>query len=161
MENNNYVDVNLKTGLSKQEVEKRVLEGLTNKTKKGSSKTYGKIIFSNIFTFFNLVIAVIAGLLFYVGAYKDTFFLIIVILNITIGIIQEIKAKKTIDKLSLLSVSVATVLRDGKLAEISIDEIVLDDIVSLKAGNEISADAIVKEGFIEVDESLLTGESDV
>lgn len=158
---NNLIDVNLKTGLTNEEVNKRTLEGLTNKTKKGSSKTYGRIIFSNIFTFFNLVIATIAGLLFYVNSFQDTFFLIIVVLNITIGIIQEIKAKKTIDKLSLLSAPVGIVLREGELVEIPINEIVLDDILSLKVGNEISADAIVREGFVEVDESLLTGESDV
>lgn len=157
----NLTKVNLKTGLTTEEVQERVSKGLTNRTKKGSSKTYGRIIFTNIFTFFNLLILFIAGLLISVGAYKDIFFLVIVFLNTVIGIFQEIKAKKTIDKLSLLSAPVGTVLRDEKIIEIPINEIVLDDLLNLKAGKQISADAIVKEGFIEVDESLLTGESDV
>lgn len=157
----NLTKVNLKTGLTTEEVQERVSKGLTNRTKKGSSKTYGRIIFTNIFTFFNLLILFIAGLLISVGAYKDIFFLVIVFLNTIIGIAQEIKAKKTIDKLSLLSAPVGSVLRDEKTIEIPISEIVLDDLLNLKAGKQISADAIVKEGFIEVDESLLTGEADV
>lgn len=158
---NSLINIDLSVGLTIEQVNERKEKGLVNKTKKGSSKTYTRIISSNIFTFFNFVIGVIAGMLIAVQAYKDLFFVVIVLLNIIIGIIQEIKAKKTIDKLSLLSAPVGRVLRDGEIVEIPIDEIVLDDIMSLKAGNEISADAILKEGFIEVDESLLTGESDV
>ncbi len=155
------LDVDLKIGLTSDQVDERVELKLTNKTKSGSSKTYSRIIFTNIFTFFNMLIVIIAALLIYVGAYKDIFFLVIVVTNTLIGIIQEIKAKITIDKLSLLSAPVGTVLRDGKIIEIPISDIVLDDILTLKSGKQISADAVIKEGFLEVDESLLTGESEV
>ena len=153
--------VDIKTGLTTKEVEKRVELGLTNKTPKGSTKTIKRIIFTNIFTFFNLLNAGIATLLIYVGAYKDIFFLVIITLNTLIGIIQEIKAKQIIDKLSLLSAPSVQVLRDSEIFEIAVGNVVLNDILILKNGKQITADAIVREGYIEVDESLLTGESNL
>lgn len=147
-------------GLSSDEVQKRVSQGLTNETNTGSTKTIKRIVFSNIFTFFNLLNIFVAALLIYVGAYKDIFFMVIVTANTAIGIIQEIKAKKTIDKLSLLSAPVGHVLRDAQEREISVHDIVLNDLLILKSGNQISADCVIREGSIEVDESLLTGESD-
>lgn len=151
--------INVDVGLTKEEVAKRIELGQTNETPKGSTKTIGGIIFSNIFTFFNMLIFGIVFFLLYVEAYKDILFSGIVILNIFIGIFQEIKAKKTIDKLSLLTAPVAQVLRDGEIIEIAIKEVVLNDLLSLTSGNQISADAIVRKGLVEVDESLLTGES--
>ena len=102
----------------------------------------------------------IASMLIYVGAYKDIFFIVIVTANTVIGIVQEIKAKRTIDKLSLLQAPVGIVFRDSREFEIDISEIVLNDILILKPGRQISADCIITEGIVEVDESLLTGESD-
>ncbi len=151
--------VDLTKGLTTKEINKRIELGLTNKTSKGSTKTIKRIVFTNIFTFFNLINITIASLLIYVKAYKDIFFMVIITLNTLIGIIQEIKAKQTIDKLSLLSAPTANVLRNGELTEIPVSDVVLNDILQLKTGKQISADAIVREGYIEVDESLLTGES--
>lgn len=147
-------------GLSSSEVQKRVSQGLTNETNTGSTKTIRRIVFSNIFTFFNMLNIFIAALLIYVGAYKDIFFMVIVTANTAIGIIQEVKAKKTIDKLSLLSAPIGHVLRDGQEREIPVQDIVINDLLILKTGKQISADCVITEGSIEVDESLLTGESD-
>ena len=152
--------VDPKTGLSNQAVLERQALGLTNVTNTGSTKTIRRIVFSNIVTFFNLINVFIASMLIYVGAYKDIFFMVIVIANTVIGIIQEIKAKKTIDRLSLLQAPIGVVFREGAEVEIDIADIVLNDILILKPGRQISADCIVTEGSIEVDESLVTGESD-
>lgn len=152
--------VNLETGLTKEEVANRRQLGLTNVTNQGSTKTIKRIVFSNIVTFFNLINIFIASMLIYVGAYKDIFFMGVVIANTIIGIIQEIKAKKTIDRLSLLQAPIGIVFRDGLEQEIDVQDIVLNDVLILKPGRQISADCIVLEGSIEVDESLVTGESD-
>jgi cation-transporting ATPase E len=152
--------VNKETGLTYEQVLERKELGLTNYTKQGSTKTIRRIIFSNIFTFFNMLNIFIASMLIYVGAYKDIFFIVIVTANTVIGIVQEIKAKRTIDKLSLLQAPVGIVFRDSREFEIDISEIVLNDILILKPGRQISADCIITEGIVEVDESLLTGESD-
>ncbi|MFA5720581.1 MAG: 23S rRNA (guanosine(2251)-2'-O)-methyltransferase RlmB, partial [Acholeplasmataceae bacterium] len=152
--------VNLETGLTKEEVANRRQLGLTNVTNQGSTKTIKRIVFSNIVTFFNLINIFISSMLIYVGAYKDIFFMGVVIANTIIGIIQEIKAKKTIDRLSLLQAPVGIVFRDGLEQEIDVQDIVLNDVLILKPGRQISADCIVLEGSIEVDESLVTGESD-
>lgn len=150
----------LNKGLIDEQVELRKEEGLVNNIKKGSKKTIFGIIFTNIFTVFNLITFAVAAWLISVEAYKDLFFMVIVTTNIIIGIIQEIRAKIMIDKLSLISAPIARVIRNGEEIEIAVNELVLDDIVILTAGNQISADSIIKEGLIEVDESLLTGESD-
>ncbi len=148
------------SGLTYQQVETRILAGLSNKVSSGSTKTISSIFISNIMTFFNLLNVGIASWLITVGAYKDLFFIVIVSLNVGIGIFQEIKAKKTIDKLSLLSAPTGLVLRDGEEQEIMIADLVIDDLMKLTTGKQISADSVVREGQIEVNESLLTGESD-
>ncbi len=150
----------LEKGLTSEQVSTRVEQGLANVTKTGSKKTIPKIIFQNIFTVFNFVTFIIATWLISVGAYKDLFFMVIVTANIIIGIIQEIRAKLMIDKLSLISAPTTKVIRDGKTIEISVKDIVLDDIILLTPGKQISVDASVKDGVVEVNESLLTGESD-
>lgn len=155
----NLINVNLEVGLTLEEVLKRTEEGQINKLSRGSSKTIFSIVFFNIFTFFNIIISVLVFLLISVKAYMDIFFVGVIILNTLIGIMQEIRAKKTIDKLSLLTSPIAKVKRDGQIKEIDINEIVLNDILVLNTGSQISADAVVKEGHVEVDESLLTGES--
>lgn len=149
-------------GLSLDEVESRIMAGAVNNSNVGSSKTIISILFTNIFTFFNLLTIGIAVWLVTASAPVRQFeFLVVVILNLIIGIIQEVKAKKTIDNLSLLSAPTAIVVRDGIEVEISINTIVIDEIFRLNGGKQITADAVVRSGTLEVDESLLTGESDI
>ena len=147
-------------GLPTEIVEKRRLDELVNVTKKGSTKSKKAIVISNIFTFFNILTFAIAGWLISVKAFTDLVFLVIVTANLVIGIYQEIRAKKTIDRLSLLSAPTATVVREGEKIEIGVSEVVLDDIIVLKNGDQICADSILVDGSVEVNESLLTGESD-
>ena len=156
----NRYEADPNVGLSSDIVEKRKQEDLTNQTKTGSTKSIKKIIISNLITFFNILTFAIAGVLISVGAFTDLFFVVIVSANIIIGIIQEIKAKNIIDKLSLLQAPTAFVIRDGKRSEIAVSEVVLDDILVLEAGKQIPADSILLNGNVEVNESLLTGESD-
>ncbi|MFH0767588.1 MAG: HAD-IC family P-type ATPase, partial [Bacillota bacterium] len=119
------------------------------------------IVYSNIFTFFNFLNFGIAAWLISVGAsISNLFFMGVITANITIGIIQEVRAKKTIDKLSLLSAPTAIVIRDSDEFEIAVHDVVIDDILFLSSGKQIPADSVVRQGSIEVDESLLTGESD-
>lgn len=147
-------------GLTQAQVEERILEGLINSNNKQGTKSIPKILFSNIFTFFNILMFIIAGFLISVHAFTDLVFLLIVSINIILGIIQEIRAKNMIDNLRLLSAPSAYVIRDGAKREIGIDEVVLDDIVLFETGNQICSDCILIEGNVEVNESLLTGESD-
>lgn len=150
----------LKKGLSDEQVKTRIEEGLVNDIGRGSTKTIPQIIISNIFTVFNMITFSVAIWLISIGAIEDLFFMVIVSTNIIVGIVQEIRAKRTIDKLSLLSAPTALVIRNGKQEEIPVNEIVLDDLLVLNAGKQICADCILKEGSVEVNESLLTGESD-
>lgn len=151
----------VKTGLTTEEVELRMMAGLANISDTGSSKSISTIITTNILTFFNFLNFGIAGWLISVGAeFKHLLFLGVITANITIGIIQEIRAKRTIDKLSLLSAPTAIVMRDKDEAEISVQDVVIDDILHLSSGKQIPADAVIREGMVEVNESLLTGESD-
>ena len=150
----------LKRGLTNEQVQTRIEEGLVNNIGRGSTKTIFQIILSNILTVFNLITFSVAIWLISVGAVKDLFFMVIVSANIILGIVQEIRAKLTIDKLSLISAPTAVVIRNGKQMEIPVNEIVLDDLLVLSAGKQVCADCILKEGGVEVNESLLTGESD-
>ena len=147
-------------GLTKEEVEKRVNEGKDNKPIKNPSKGYLEIIFSNVFTYFNLIFALLAAVLVLVKLYKALTFLPLIIFNLLIGIIQEIRAKKVLDKLNLINSPKCLVIRDNKEEEILIKDLVLDDLVVFKSGNQICADAYVLAGEALVNESLLTGESD-
>ena len=146
-------------GLSKQQVESRKKAGLVNKTKQNSGKSYFTIFFENICTFFNLIWAVVFIALVAVKAYTDLFFIVVILCNTTIAIVQEIKAKITVEKLSYLTAPKLTVVREGKEEKISVNKLCLDDIIKLSTGNQIPADCIIKEGNIEVNESMLTGES--
>ncbi len=148
-------------GLTTDEVELRLMAGLANINDTGSSKSIPNIVSSNIFTFFNFLNFGIAAWLISVGAsISNLFFMGVITANITIGIIQEVRAKKTIDKLSLLSAPTAIVIRDGDEFEIAVHDVVIDDILFLSSGKQIPADSVIRQGSIEVDESLLTGESD-
>ncbi len=151
----------IKVGLSNEDVESRIMAGLSNVMDSGSSKSVSSIVTANLFTFFNFLNFSIAVWLLSVGAeFANFFFLGAVSANIAIGIIQEIRAKKMIDKLSLLSAPTANVVRDSGDYEISVSNIVIDDILYLNSGKQIAADCVVREGTLEVNESLLTGESD-
>ena len=146
-------------GLSSDQVNKRITENLLNKTTTKNEKTYLKIFCTNIFTFFNLLLLALAIALFIFKRYTSTFFFFIAIANTAIGIIQEIRAKKTIDKLKLVTVQKTKVIRDKKTFSIPSDSLVLDDIYFLANGEQVPTDSLILDGQIEVNESLLTGES--
>ncbi len=147
-------------GLSSDQVSERMQYGYSNKPVEPPSKTERQIVFSNVFTFFNLIFVVLAACLVAVGSFKDMLFLLIAIANTLIGIIQQIRSKRTIDKLTLLASPQATVVRDGNLYTIATDQLVRDDVVIFSAGNQICADAVVMTGEVQVNEALITGESD-
>lgn len=147
-------------GLSKKEAENRRRQGLVNGNFSVRTKSVGQIIYSNVFTLFNFVNTFLAVCLILVHSYKNMLFMGVVFWNIFIGVFQEIRSKRVIDKLSLLSEPEVKVLRDGGFCNIKIEDIVLDDVFALKNGNQVCTDAVIIEGECEVNESLLTGESD-
>lgn len=147
-------------GLTSEEVQKRRERGEGGGDPEQITKTKGRIVRENLCTLFNLLNFIIAGLLFAVGAYSNMLFIAIIILNICIGIFQELKAKKLVDELSILNRPSVRVLRDGEEQNISLSEIVKGDVIVLASGNQICNDAVVMDGTLEVNESLLTGESD-
>lgn len=147
-------------GLTSAEVEQRVQQGYTNDTAVRAGKTVRQILFSNIFTYFNLIFLVIAVLLCMVGSFRNLTFLPVVIGNTLVGIFQEIRAKKTLDKMSLLNAPHATVIRDGRPQRVRSEALVRDDVVLFSAGAQICADARVLTGSVSVNEALLTGEED-
>lgn len=148
------------SGLSAEQVKRRFAQGENNYKVESSTLSVPEIVRSNVCTYFNLVFAVIAVLLAIVGAWSDMLFLPIIVANTCIGIIQEVHSKKVLDKLSILNAPHAVVIRDGKRQEIPADHLVLDDIVEFSAGSQIPADAKVVSGELQVNESLITGESD-
>lgn len=147
-------------GLSASQVKERITEGLTNVEVEPPSQTTKEIIHENVFTYFNLIFVVLAVLLCLVGSFRNLTFLPVIIINTLIGIFQEVRAKNVLAKLTMLNAPHAQVVRGGKVRQIASRELVLDDIVIFKAGNQICADAVVVDGEIQVNESLLTGESD-
>jgi len=147
-------------GLTTEEVEFRKQQGLVNVTEECITKTTGQIIFDNVFTLFNAFNTIIALCLAFVSAWLDMTFYAIIVLNALVGIVQEIRAKKLVENLTLISALKATVVRDSKEQEINVDEIVADDVVILDMGSQICADSKVLESEIEGNESLLTGESE-
>lgn len=153
-------DVQQNVGLTSEQVATRVENGLTNVDTSKAGKSIFGIIVSNVCTFFNLLYLVIAIVLLVYGQYKNMSFMVIVVANTAIAIVQEIRSKKTLDKLKLVNTPTVLVTRNGQQEEISIDQIVLDDVIEVALGNQISCDCIVLDGSIEVNESILTGESD-
>ncbi|MBQ4541861.1 MAG: HAD-IC family P-type ATPase, partial [Clostridia bacterium] len=158
------VKTDYQTGLTAEQVEERKEKGHTNATPNTNSKTVGSIICENVFTFFNILcfivfIALVVVNIMYKQKWSNVLFMLIILVNIVIGIVQEIRAKKTIEKLSLLTAPVVKVVRDRVEENIATEEVVIDDIVVLSTGKQIVADCIVVEGNIEVNESVLTGES--
>lgn len=146
-------------GLTQQQVESRESANLLNNSKIKTSKTYLSIFAKNIFTFFNLIWTIIAIALICVGSYSDLIFILIVVANTAIAIVQEIRAKIAVEKLSLVASPMVKTMREGKLFEIPSDKLVLDDVIILQSGNQIPADCEILSGKVEVNESLLTGES--
>ena len=147
-------------GLTSEEVRKRIEEGKINSSNTNNLKSNWEIIKDNVCTLFNLFNLIIAVALACVHAYSNMVFILIIIVNVLIGIIQEIHGKNLVKKLSILTTARTKVVRDGKEQEIEVNEIVLDDVVLLSQGDQIPSDAYILEGEIEVNESLLTGESD-
>ena len=148
------------TGLTNEQVKQRIEEGKINANENPNTRTYKQIVMENTLTFFNFLNLALLVLVLLVGSFKNSLFVCIIIINTVIGIIQEIRAKKTIDKLAILTESKAVVLREGKKWSISTEKLVLDDLIFLKTGDQVPADAKVLEGNLEVNESLLTGEAD-
>ena len=148
------------TGLTNEEVQERIAQGQVNNNENPNTRTYKQIILENTLTFFNFLNLVLLVLVLVVGSYKNSMFVGIIFINTVIGIIQEIRAKKTIDKLAILTESKTVVLREGKKWKISTEKLVVDDLIFLKAGEQVPADAKILEGSLEVNESLLTGEAD-
>lgn len=150
----------LENGLTESEVEKRKKDKLVNKVSKRTTKTYFEIFKTNVLTFFNIFLTIIAIFNIIAGnAQGIVAFITVMILNMIIGVIQDIRAKKLVEKLKLSTDPVVLVKRDKQIMKIPAQEVVLDDIFFLETGNQISVDAIIKEGSVEVDESVLTGEA--
>ena len=148
------------TGLTSAQAAEHKRDGWSNMSVDPPAQTTEEIIKENVFTYFNLIFLVLAILLIIVGSFRNLTFLPVIIFNTLIGIVQEIRSKRTLEKLNMLNAPHANVVRDGKIQRVNSEELVLDDIVIFKAGNQVCADAEVVHGSVQVNESLLTGESD-
>lgn len=151
----------IERGLSTAEVEERITAGKINRNMELKTKSVKELIIENLCTLFNLINAVLAILVLLTGSFKNLTFLFVVFLNTAIGVIQSMRSKKMVDKLTLLTSKKAIAVRDGAEVELDLDQIVLDDIIRLGRGDQIPADAVVVSGEALVNESLLTGESDL
>ena len=148
-------------GLSTAEVAERVAAGKVNVVEETTSRPLKLIITSNVFTRFNAILGTLAVLVLVTGSWKDATFGLLMVVNALIGIVQELRAKKKLDSLAVLNAPLARVRRDGALAEIAVGGVVVDDLVELRAGDEVPTDGTVLTSVgLEIDESLLTGESD-
>lgn len=147
-------------GLTTEQVQERAAQGLANGEPETRTKSVRQILRENLLTPFNLLNLILGALVFLAGSYKNMLFLGVAFFNTLIGVFQEIQAKRTIDKLSLIAAPKARVLRDGAIFQIPVNELVLDDVCLLEAGNQVCADCVVMQGGCEVNESLITGESD-
>ena len=156
----NEMDKRSSYGLTSDEVKIRQQQQQTNKVKKTTSRSYYQIFFFNIFTFFNLINCILFYLVSLTKSYYNGLFVLVVFSNVIINLFQEIRSKRTLDKLALLKVSKAKVYRNQVLVTIPIDQIVLDDFLLLENGDQVPSDARVIEGSLEINESLLTGEVD-
>ena len=147
-------------GLTQAEVEARIADGQVNAIQDSSNRSVKDIVMGNTLTFFNFINIVLLALVLSVHSYKNMLFIFIIIANTLIGIFQEIKAKITLDKLKILTVSHVDVIRDGVKKSVTVSELVKDDVILLKSGGQIPADGVILDGEVDVNESLLTGESD-
>ena len=147
-------------GLTQQQVEEQIRAGRVNENENPNTRTVKQIILENTLTFFNFINVVLLVLVLVAGSYKNAMFVTVIVINTVIGVIQELRAKKILDSLAILTASKARVIRDSQQMSIPTDELVLGDLIFLKAGDQIPADAVFLKGTLEVNESLLTGESD-
>ena len=148
-------------GLTSEQVAERISAGLVNTQNNATSRSTATIIRTHLFTMFNLVLGLCGLAVILVGSWLDTLFLLAAIANVVIGFTQEFSAKRQLDRIALLRRDPATALRDGKLVPVALDELVLDDVVLLKRGDQVPADAVVlTSDGLDLDESLLTGEND-
>lgn len=147
---------NIKTGLKKADVAKNK----TNEVETKNSRSYKQIVHDNVFTLFNLINLILGLMVFVTGSYRNMLFVLLVLINMIIGIIQEIRSKNVLDELALLNVKKAKVLRDSRIEEIPAEEIVENDVLIVEPGDQMSVDAVVLDGHVECNESILTGESD-
>jgi len=148
-------------GLTAAEVADRVARGQTNDAGERTSRTYGEIVRANVFTRFNAILGVLLVVILVFGSPQDGLFGVVLVANALIGIVQEIRAKRTLDGLAVLSAPRARVVRDGRLEECAVEAVVLDDLLELRTGDQVPADGLVRTADgLEIDESLLTGESD-
>ena len=155
----NKIDIEYK-GLTEEEVNIRIKEGKVNFDTSVPTKSIKQIVIGNIFTLFNLINFALAILVFFAKSYKNLLFLGVVFSNTLISIIQEIRSKKAIDKLSVLASAKANCIRDGILKQININEIVIDDLLQFEIGSQVITDSIILDGEVEVNESFITGESE-
>mgnify|MGYP002627192478 FL=1 len=147
-------------GLSAAQVQERVEKGYANTPIESSSKTVGQIILGNVLTYFNMIFFILAALVIAVGSWVNLTFMPVVIANIVIGIVQELRSKQTLDKLSILTSPKGIVVREGSQQTIETSQMVRDDIVVFASGNQIFSDAEVVDGSCYVNEALVTGEAD-
>ena len=154
------INADFREGLSPDEVRLRQQNGLRNITPASNTKTERQIVKEKVFTFFNLIFIVLAAALILVGSFKNLMFLVVAVANTVIGIFQEIRAKRAVDKLTLVAAGTLRAVRSGERVAVRTDQLVRDDIVEFGAGDQICADAIVRDGQVQVNESLLTGEAD-
>ncbi|MFP1646873.1 cation-translocating P-type ATPase [Enterococcus mundtii] len=154
------IDPNKNEGLTDTQVQERIRVGAVNQATSPTFKTNKQIVMENVFTYFNLIFLVLAILLCVVNSYKNLTFLPVILANTGIAIYQEIHSKKILDQLSMLHAATVKVLRNGQEQKITIEELVLDDLVILKTGDQIPADGKIIDGNLQVNEALLTGEAD-
>ena len=154
------VEADPAVGLDRAQAEQRLKGGWANVAVESPTKSEKEIIKSNVFTFFNLIFLVLAAALIAVGSYKDATFLFIAVANTAIGIVQEIRSKRTVDKLTLLASPRGAVVREGVELSLPTNHMVRDDIALFSAGDQISADARVRAGAVTVNEAMITGEAD-
>ena len=154
------IEVQAERGLTREQVRDRLENGYANSRPDSAEKTVGQVFKDNLFTYFNLVFVVLAACIIAVGAYKELMFMSIIITNCIIGIVQELRSRRMLSKLTFISTPKATVIRDGQRVSVPSDETVLDDIALFSPGTQIYADAIVLSGECQVNEALVTGESD-
>ncbi len=147
-------------GLTSGEAQRLAGEGKNNRIRTGSQDSVGRIVFQNVFTYFNAIFCLLSVLLIITGSFKNLTFMVVIIANVFIGIIQRLKAKKVLDELALLDVSEYDTYRDGALVKVASEDLVQGDVIELPSGRQIPADAVVVSGEAGVNESLLTGEAD-
>ena len=147
---------NIKTGLTKEEV----LKSKPNVYIDQNTRTVGQIIKENSITLFNGINVVLAIMVALTGSFRNMLFIGLVVINTVIGIIQELRSKKVLDNLALLNQQKAKVLRDGKVVQLPVEQIVKNDILYLSSGDQVCVDAVCVDGSVECNESILTGESD-